>query len=87
MNYLNNIDLFKDMPIIKTSKGTNGIIDLMQSYGKKHGGLTILGDSLMVVLAILMTYGLLNMNLELGSYIIILLLSLYFIGYLLYQKW
>lgn len=73
--------------VIRTSKGTNGIIDLMLNYGKKHGVLTIVGDSLMVILAVLMSYGLLSMNLEFGSYVIILLSTLYFIGYLLYQKW
>ena len=73
--------------IIRTSKGTNGIIDLMLNYGKKHGVLTVVGDSLMVILAILTTYGLLSLNLEFGSYMIITLLSLYFIGYLLYQRW
>ena len=73
--------------ILKTSKGSNGIIDLMKKYGDKHGALTVLGDSIMVLLAILTTYGLLNMNSEFSTYIICLLLSLYIIGYLLYQRW
>ena len=73
--------------IIKPSKGSNTILELLQNYGKKHGALTIAGDSLMVVLAILFTYFLLDNDLEFGSYIIILLVSVYLIGYLLFQKW
>ena len=73
--------------ILKNSSGSNSIIDLIKSYGNKHGALTVLGDSLMVVLAILVAYGLLQSNAEFSTYIICMLLSLYFIGYLLYSKW
>ena len=73
--------------IIRTSKGNNAILDLMLNYGNKHGALTVVGDSLMVVLAIVMTYLYLNSNMDFGTYILILLLSLYLIGFLLYQKW
>ena len=59
----------------------------MLNYGNKHGALTVVGDSLMVVLAIVMTYLYLNANMDFGTYILILLLSLYLIGFLLYQKW
>ena len=50
----------------------------MKSYGNKHGALTVLGDSLMVVLAILVAYGLLQSNAEFSTYIICMLVSLYF---------
>jgi len=73
--------------IIKTSKGSNGIIDLMKKYGTQHGVGTVAGDSLMVVLAVLATYGLLSLETSFGSYVICLLCSLYAIGYLLYQRW
>jgi len=73
--------------VIKTSKGSNAILDLMLNYGNKHGALTVAGDSLMVVLAILVTYLYLNSKLDFSSYILILLVSLYLIGFLLYQKW
>ena len=73
--------------IIKRSKGSNSVIDLMKKYGNKHGALTVVGDSIMVVLALLATYGLLTMNTSFGSYIISLLVSVYLICYLLYQRW
>ena len=44
--------------LVGTSKGTNSIFDLIVNYGNKHGVLTVVGDSLMVILAILTTYGL-----------------------------
>jgi hypothetical protein len=72
---------------LKTSKGSNAIIDLMLNYGNKHGALTVVGDSLMVVLAIIITYWYMSANVDFGTYILILLLSLYLIGFLLYQKW
>ena len=73
--------------ILKKSKGSNAILDLINSYGNKHGLYTILGDSLMVFLAISLAYVLLNNETTFSTYIIYILLSLYFIGYLLYTKW
>lgn len=73
--------------ILKNSKGSNAILDLINSYGNKHGIYTILGDSLMVFLAISLAYVLLNNETTFSTYIIYILLSLYFIGYLLYTKW
>ena len=73
--------------VLKTSKpGTNSIFDLINSYGKKHGVYTILGDSLMVVLAVCGAWLLLNNEVSFSTYMICLLLSLYMIGYLLYMK-
>jgi hypothetical protein len=80
-------DLLFYFLIIRSSKGSNVILDLMLNYGNKHGALTVVGDSLMVVLAIIMTYWYLSANVDFGTYILILLLSLYLIGFLLYQKW
>ena len=80
-------DLLFYFLIVKTSKGCNGIIDLIKKYGNKHGIGTIVGDSLMVLLAILTTYGLLSLDTSFGTYVICLLCSLYLIGYLLYQRW
>jgi len=73
--------------ILKNSKGSNAILDLINSYGNKHGIYTILGDSLMVVLAVMMAWILLNNDVSFSTYIICILMSLYFIGYLLYAKW
>lgn len=73
--------------ILQKSSGSNAIFDLMKTYGEKHGALTVLGDSLMVVLAILVSAGLLQSNVEFSTYLICILLSLYFIGYLLFSKW
>jgi hypothetical protein len=73
--------------ILKNSKGSNAIFDLINSYGSKHGIYTILGDSLMVILAICLAWILVNNDVTLSTYIICILLSLYFIGYLLYMKW
>jgi hypothetical protein len=80
-------DLLFYFIILRNLGNTNTIFELILSYGNKHGGLTILGDSLMVVLAILATYLYLDSNLQFGTYIIILLISIYLINYLLYQKW
>lgn len=80
-------DLLFYFLIVKISKGSNGIIDLIKKYGNKHGIGTITGDSLMVVLTILTTYGLLSLDTSFGTYVIFLLCSLYVIGYLLYQRW
>ena len=73
--------------ILKNSNGSNAIFDLINSYGSKHGLYTILGDSLMVVLAICLAWAILNSDIKLSTYIICILLSAYFIGYLLYMKW
>jgi len=74
--------------ILKNSpKGSNGIFDLINSYGKKHGLYTILGDSLMVVLSLCLAWLFLNNNVSFSTYIICILLSLYIIGYLLYMRW
>jgi hypothetical protein len=72
--------------IIKNING-NSIFDLIVKYGDKHGAKTIFGDSFMVVLAVLATYGLLTLETSFSTYIICLLISLYAIGYLLYQRW
>ena len=73
--------------ILKKSNGSNAIFDLINSYGSKHGLYTILGDSLMVVLSICLAWIILDSNINLSTYIICILLSSYFIGYLLYMKW
>jgi hypothetical protein len=74
--------------VLKPSKpGSNAIFDLIHNYAKKHGALTIAGDSLMVVLAICLGWLLLTNDVSFSTYIICLLLSLYIIGYLLYMRW
>jgi len=74
--------------ILKNSpKGSNSIFDLINSYGKKHGIYTILGDSLMVVLSLCLAWLFLNNNVSFSTYIICILFSLYIIGYLLYMRW
>ena len=74
--------------VLKTSSpGSNAIFDLINTYGKKHGSLTILGDSTMVVLAVCGAWLLMNNNADFSTYMICILLSLYIIGYLLYKKW
>ena len=74
--------------VLKPSKpGSNAIFDLINNYGKKHGGLTIVGDSLMVLLAVCLGWLLLTNNVSFSTYMICILLSLYMIGYLLYMKW
>ena len=81
-------DLLFYFIILKNSpKGSNSIFDLINSYGKKHGLYTILGDSLMVVLSLCLAWLFLNNNVSFSTYIICILLSLYIIGYLLYMKW
>ena len=73
--------------VLKTSKpGTNAILDLINNYGNKHGFLTILGDSLMVALAVCGAWLLLTNDVSFSTYMICILLSLYMIGYLLYTK-
>ena len=73
--------------ILKKSNGSNAILDLINSYGNKHGIYTILGDSLMVILSICLAWVIINSNINLSTYIICILLSFYLIGYLLYTKW
>ena len=73
--------------VLKNSKGSNAILDLINSYGSKHGIYTILGDSLMVVLSVIMAWLLLNSDVSVSTYIICVLCSAYIIGYLLYMKW
>ena len=73
--------------ILKNSNGSNAIFDLINSYGSKHGLYTILGDSLMVLLAVCLAWIIINSDINLSTYIIYILLSSYFIGYLLYTKW
>ena len=73
--------------ILKNSKGSNAIFDLINSYGSKHGIYTIVGDSLMVFLAVCLAWLLLNKDVSFSTHIICILLSLYVIGYLLYMKW
>ena len=80
-------DFFLYILLLKPSTGSNAIIDLLYNYGNTHGGLVILGDSLLVILAVLFSYFFLDNHLEFSSYIIILLVSMYIIGYLLFQKW
>ena len=74
--------------VLKPSKpGSNAIFDLIHNYAKKHGYLTIVGDSLMVVLTIYLGWLLLTNDVSFSTYIICILLSLYMIGYLLYMRW
>lgn len=73
--------------IVKGSKGSNAIIDLFNKYGNKSGFYAVLGDSVLIILSTLLAYGLLSMNTPFGTYIIALLLSIYTVGYLLYQRW
>ena len=81
-------DILFYLLILKNSKtGSNAIFDLITSYGNKHGYLTILGDSLMVVLAICVGWLLLTNDVSFSTYMICILLSLYMIGYLLYMRW
>jgi hypothetical protein len=73
-------------------KGHNAIIDLMKRYGERHGGLTVLGDSLMVILAVVIWWcisGGFNWfeGVAFGGLIGVLLVSLYMIGYGLFTKW
>ena len=79
--------LFYFLILKNSSKGSNAILDLINSYGQKHGIYTILGDSLMVILAVSLSWLLLNYNVEFSTYMICILLSLYMIGYLLYTNW
>ena len=81
-------DLLFYFIILKNSpKGSNSIFDLINTYGKKHGLYTILGDSLMVVLSLFLAWLFLDNNVSFSTHIICILLSLYIIGYLLYMKW
>ena len=74
--------------VLKPSKaGSNAIFDLIHKYAKKHGSLTIVGDSFMVVLAVCGAWLLLNNDVSFSTYMICILLSLYMIGYLLYMRW
>lgn len=79
--------LFYVLVLKNSSPGSNAIFDLINTYGKKHGALTIVGDSVMVVLAICVTWLLMNNEVDFSTYMICILLSLYMIGYLLYMKW
>ena len=81
-------DLLFYFLILQPSKpGSNAIFDLIRSYGDKHGGLTIVGDSLMVALAVCLAWLLLSKDVSFSTSMICILLSLYMIGYLLYTKW
>ena len=74
--------------VLKTSKpGSNAIFELINNYAKKHGSLSIAGDSFMVVLAVCVAWLLLNNEVSFSTYMICILLSLYMIGYLLYMRW
>ena len=73
--------------VLKPSKpGSNAIFELIHKYAKKHGSLTIVGDSLMVVLAVCVGWLLLTNDVSFSTYMICILLSLYMIGYLLYMR-
>jgi hypothetical protein len=80
-------DLLFYVLIKSTRTGSNAIFDLMLNYGKTHGVYTILGDSLIVVLSVLLWWLFTTNNLQYGNVLGICLLSLYIIGYVLYSKW
>lgn len=80
-------DILFYLLVLKNSKGSNAIFDLINSYGNKHGIYTILGDSLMVILSVIMAWILLNNEVKFSTYVICILCSLYIIGYALYMKW
>jgi hypothetical protein len=74
--------------VLKPSKpGSNAIFDLINNYGKKHGSLTIAGDSFMVILAVCVSWLLFTNDVSFSTYMICILLSIYMIGYLLYMRW
>lgn len=73
--------------IAKRLIGRNAMFDLFTHYGDKHGIYTLLGDSFIVILAVLAAYGLLTLETPFSTYIICILISLYAICYLLYQRW
>ena len=73
--------------ISKRLIGKNAIFDVFKNYGDKHGIYTLLGDSFVYTLAVLIAYGLLTLETPFSTYIICILISLYAICYLLYQKW
>lgn len=75
--------LFYFLVIQTVPAGNNTIIDLMKTYGKRHGFGTVLGDTFMVILATLLaSSGLLN-NIPLSHILIALFIGLYVIGFIL----
>ena len=65
-------------------KGYNEMIDTFKKYAKEIGGYAILGDSLIIIFSCLFASHLATHNLNRN--IIVLILSVYFIPYLIYYK-
>jgi len=65
-------------------KGTNAMIDTFKSYAKEVGGFAILGDSAIIIFSCLAASHLATYSLNWN--IINLIVTLYFIPYLIYHK-
>jgi len=65
-------------------KGVNKMIDLFKDYGNELGFKAILGDSSMMIVSLIIL--LLIKDFTLNSNIIILIITLYFLPYILYTK-
>lgn len=63
-------------------KGVNKMLDLFKNYGKEVGIKAILGDSFMIIIAVLFSWYF--ANLSLNNNIIILIFLVYLIPYIIY---
>ena len=63
-------------------KGVNKMLDLFKNYGKEVGIKAILGDSFMIIIAVLFSWYF--ANLSLNNNLIILIFLVYLIPYIIY---
>ena len=76
--------LFYYIFILNSKKNNNEIMDEFKIYAKKQGSGAIIGDSAMVILSVIVLFFIKDVN---NDYKIFLnVLSIYLIGYFLYQK-
>ena len=77
-------DILFYLLITAIPRGTNQMIDTFKDYANEISYFAIIGDSIMIISACLICYYLIN--LEINTNIIILIISLYIMPYLLYNK-
>lgn len=76
--------LFYHLFILKSKEGNNPIMDELNKYAKKVSFGAVIGDSSMYILSIIIFYLIRNSSNDIKTFLSVL--SLYLIGYFIYQK-
>ena len=80
------INLIKNIYILFTiiPKGSNGMLDYFKVYSKEAGASALLGDSFLVIMAVILS-ALLNQS-SYDTNIVLLIISIYLVPYFIYMK-